>query len=192
MTGSERRTRRGLALKRRWAMRSRSVVVAGTDECQGVEMLIWSSLGQTALAAFGYRTTLQLVQLVTHRLTGFLPHTALILLTSPSQVQVTARYLNADTSRHPNCTDQEEEEIRIKALKEQKRIMLDQSTAALGSATQGLAVDAGCTWIWLMVDTIRMDRQWYGNVRDIWLEEETAEMVIEVSHLGFLSCSHRR
>jgi hypothetical protein len=38
-----------------------------------------------------------------------------------------------------------------------------------------------------MVDTIRMDRQWYGNVRDIWLEEETAEMVIEVSRLQFPS-----
>jgi hypothetical protein len=109
---------------------------------------------------------------VTHRLTGFLPHTALVLLTSPSQVHATQSYLDTDTSKDENSVDM---------AKEEKRIMLEQSTAVLGSATQGLAVDAGFTWIWLMVDLIRMDRRWYGNVRDIWLKETVAEMVIEVS-----------
>jgi hypothetical protein len=136
------------------------------------------------LAAFGYRTTAQLVQLITHRLTGFLPHTALVLLTSPSQVPITQGHLDTFTQRLENCAGKAAEEERIQALKEQKRIMLDQSIAVLGSATQGLAVDAGCTWIWLMIDVIRMDRQYYGSIRDIWLEEGTAEIVIEVSHLG--------
>ena len=118
---------------------------------------------QSALASFGHQTTAELVRLITHRLTGFLPHTALVLLTAPSQMRETMHYLDKETS------------------KEEKRVLLEQSTAVLGSAMQGLASDAGCTWIWLIVDVIRADRRWDGNVREIWLEETTAEMALEVS-----------